>query len=180
MSKIICKGRRKDGTPCTYKARKQGLCGHCWRWENNGHDPYGGVRADARKHLGDYVDCLKKGMGRRSAAATAHVCYDTVMKQRDRNPAFAALELASEHGALGEVEDALFENAKTGNVGAVALYLKYRWGWSDVSRVEITERVRQTEFNRVLQALEAAGVTDEQLAAAQELLEIEDAAGTVH
>lgn len=32
----ICKGTRRNGEPCTYRAKRDGLCGHCLRWENNG------------------------------------------------------------------------------------------------------------------------------------------------
>lgn len=176
-----CKAKTNAGHRCRNSAGDNGLCGTHRKWESNGGDPFGGHRkTDVRTRLRAYLDRLKKGLGRRAAAACAHISYDTVLDQRRTKPAFAVLETEAEQEALGEVTDALFANACTGNVGAVALWLKYRHGWSDVSRVEVTNQVRQAELSRVLEALEAAGVTEEQLAAAQAKLEGEDAAGTVH
>lgn len=174
-----CRALTAKGTRCRNSSGDNGLCGMHRNWQDNGHDPFGGIRADAASRLPDYIDYIKKGFGRRAAAAHAHVAYETVMEQRSRNAEFKRLEIEAERDADGQIDCALFEQAKKGNVGAAVFWSKIRRGWSDVSRVELVNQVREAEFERVLRALEAAGVTDEQLAAAQTVLESEHA-GTVH
>ena len=173
-----CKAKTNAGARCKKGAGDNGLCGTHRSWCSR-DNPFGGLRVDAGARLPKYLEGLKKGKGRAAAAADVGVAYETIIAQRARRSEFARLEIEAESVADAKIDDALFKSASKGNVGAAVFWSKIRRGWSDVSRVEIVEQVRRDEFGRVLQALSAAGVTDEQLAAAEAALK-DGNANTVH
>lgn len=94
-------------------------------------------RAGVNDRLLDYLDLLKdSGCGRRAAAASIGIGYDTVMNSRAASPEFKMLEDAAVMSTIQEVENALFAEAKARSVGAIALFLKHRGEYVD--KIEIT------------------------------------------
>ena len=83
--------------------------------------------------------------------------------------------------AISEVEDALFSNALNGNKTAQIFFLKNRAPerWKDMKTVEVLDQLRTEERASLFRALDAAGMTDEQLRAFEQAYGGDDA-GTVH
>lgn len=157
-----CKAKTEAGTRCKKGAGDNGLCGTHRNWQNNGHrKPY---KFDAIKRSA-YFDLLEHGVGRCAAAAGVGVTRPTVALYRNRNPEFAESESGCEMNAISDVEDALYRKAMNGHPTALIFFLKNRAPdrWKDMKTVEVLDQLRSEERESLFRALDAAGVTDEQL-----------------
>jgi len=108
------------------------------------NDAFEGIKkTGVSERLEIYLEHLKKGLGYKASAVKAKLSYDTIMKQR-KVKGFRTLEQEAESTIDGEIEDALTQAALSGNVGALALWLKYRRNWSE-PRTIVTAEVNENK-----------------------------------
>lgn len=86
-----------------------------------------------------YLDALSEGCTRTAAAARAGVTRQTVFNHRNRDEGFSDKESLAELAAVGEVENALFMAAISGNPTAIQVYLYNRAPeqWADKRQAQI-------------------------------------------
>ncbi|MBU1672133.1 MAG: hypothetical protein KKF41_08555 [Actinobacteria bacterium] len=127
-----------------------------------------------------YVASIRRGARKGLAAQSIGYARSTVNKHLDIDPAFkeavetAGMEYWEER--LGEVESALLERAKAGNVTACIFWLCNRAPdyWRDVKKVEIAGMVGAIPPEQVRSRLEEYNDLFKQLASQQVLPETEE------
>ena len=168
-----CNAKTKSGARCKNGANGNGRCA-----SHGEREPY---KLDALKRA-SYLEKLARGSGRGAAAGSIGIHRSTVADYRRAHPDFAAEESAAEMGAVSDVEDALYANARKGHVTAIIFFLKNRSpeNWKDMKTVEVVDQLRAQERGALFRALDAAGLTDEQVEAFQQAYESGDVASVVH
>lgn len=181
-----CKAKTRAGTPCPNNAVADGYCGIASHGPER-REPYKfDVPTRAR-----YLWALQHGASKRNAAAAAGVTRQCVWEYKQKHPEFTVIEALSAAEANEAVENGLFlsctqvDNHGRRDSAAQKFYLTNRMPdrWANLSRVEIIERALAQERPRLFKALEAAGVSAEQVEMAAAILDgsADDAdAGTVH
>lgn len=103
-----------------------------------------------------YLQAIREGHHRRTAAHAAAIDYTTVWRYRQKNPAFALEERRAERDATALVEDALHKAATEGNTTAIQVWLYNRQPkrWRDRRNAEAEKLL--AELNQRLSQAEAA------------------------
>lgn len=99
----------------------------------------------------EYIQAIRDGKYRSTAAICAGVSYDMVCKYRAAYPEFEMEETEAELIAAGEVENALYKSALKGNVVAMQVYLYNRRPdrWKDQRRINFS--LSEEEVNRAIE-----------------------------
>jgi hypothetical protein len=108
-----------------------------------------------------YLNALREGSSKTSAAAAAGVSYEMVRLYRKHSPFFADDELGAELYAVGNVEDSLYQTSVSGNVPAIKYYLNNRAPdrWQEDRHVHLSGQVA-VDVTEARQAIDAAAIDD--------------------
>lgn len=100
-----------------------------------------------------------EGLAQYQIAQALGVGWMTWADRRDTNPEILEALKRGEQAAIGKVENALFANAMSGNLGAQCFFLKNRapHRWKDKTEQVITANVQADTLNDDFLAVVAAG-----------------------